>query len=203
MFKVKKTLIFGALTSLLLIYYSPKVQSSILIEPAVGYKQETLKLTHYSQNTDTYKMNGAVLGLKLGVESATGVGISLVGEYSSGKASVNDASTLEKPKFTHTLAGAQLSVSAMNTLKIYLGYAPLNELDIKANTSVNGMKLKGHAYQAGIMIFPTRSLGLGVQYNIHQFKEISGTTFTNGSDIKTYYDKIDAQDISLNLSIAL
>lgn len=171
-----------------------------IFEPGIGYKTETLKLTDLSQNLTTYKFSGAVGSLKIGIQANSGVSLSLVGEHSTGKAEV-DPSVLEKPDYSHTLAGFQIGVSAMNTMKIYLGYAPFNSFEIKSTDSLNDFKLKGHAYQAGIMFFPFSRLGLGAQYNVNQYTEISGTQFNLGPEVDNYFDKIDSQDLSFILAI--
>lgn len=175
---------------------------AFIFEPGIGYKEETLKLTDLSQNLTKLSMKGPVGSLKVGVQSSAGVSLNLVGEQFSGKAELDPTST-DKPKFTHTIAGFQVGVSAMNAMKIYLGYAPYNKLELKDEGSFTGYTLSGHTYQAGVMFFPFRFIGLGVQYNINQYKEIEGTQFTSGKEVDTYFDKIDSQDLSFTLSIML
>lgn len=178
------------------------VAGAFIIEPGVGYKEETLKLTDLSNNLTKYSLTGVVASLKIGVQSAAGVSLLLAGEHISGKAKL-DPESVDKPKFSHTVAGFQIGVSAMNAMKIYLGYSPLNELKLEDEGSFDGFTLSGHTYQAGVMFFPFHFVGLGVQYNIHQFKEISGDTFTAGKEVDTYFTKIDSQDLSFTLSIML
>lgn len=173
-----------------------------LIEPGIGYKQETLKLTDLSQNLTQYKFSGPMMSLKLGVLSSTGVSLAIVGERSSGKVEIDPVVT-DKPKFSHTIAGFQIGVSAMNAMKIYLGYAPYNQFEVETNTSAAGFKLSGHTYQAGVMFFPFQYIGLGAQYNVNQYNEVSGSQFTSGKDTNLYFDKIDSQDLSFSLSIFL
>lgn len=175
---------------------------AFIIEPGIGYKEESLKLTDLSQNLTKYTMTGPVGSLKIGVTSAAGVSLLLTGEQMSGKAKI-EGNEIDKPKFTHTIAGFQVGVSAMNAMKIYLGYSPLNKLEFEDAGTVQGLTLSGHTYTAGVMFFPFRFVGLGVQYNINQFKEVEGDQFTSGKEVDTYYDKIDSTDLTFTLSIML
>lgn len=175
---------------------------AVIIEPGFGYKEETLKLTDLSQNLTKYSMTGPVGSLKIGVSSAAGVSLLLAGEQMKGKAKIEGNET-DKPEFTHTVAGFQVGVSAMNAMKIYLGYSPFNKLEFKNAGMQQGFTLSGHTYQAGVMFFPFRFVGLGVQYNINQFKEVEGAQFTSGKEVDTYFDKIDSTDLSFTLSIML
>lgn len=175
---------------------------SLIIEPGIGYKEESLKLTDLSQDLTKTTMKGPVGSLKLGFLSAAGVSLLLAGEQFTGKAEVEGNAT-DKPKFTHTVAGFQVGVSAMNAMKIYLGYSPLNKLKFEEAGTLPEMTLSGHTYTAGLMFFPFRYLGLGAQYNIHQFKEVEGPQFSNGKDVDLYFDKIDSTDLSFTLSIML
>lgn len=147
-------------------------------------------------------MTGPVGSLKIGVISAAGVSLLLAGEQMSGKAEIEDNLT-DKPKFSHTIAGFQIGVSAMNTMKIYLGYSPLNKLKFADEGSFQGFTLSGQTYTAGVMFFPFRFVGLGVQYNINQFKEIEGANYTSSKEIDDHFDKVDSTDLSFTLSIML
>ena len=173
--------------------------AAFMIEPSIGYRQETVKLTDLSQNQTQVKMNSPVYGLKMGFTNALGISIDLAGSFSNGKTEFTP-NLSEQPDYAHTVGSAQIGVNAMGLLKIYLGYILSDDLEIKTNPMIQGYKLKGQGLQAGLMTFPFPRLGLGIQYNVHQFKEISGTAFTNGSDLKNYFDKVDAQDISANIS---
>ena len=175
---------------------------AVIIEPGIGYKEETLKLTNLSNSLTKISMKGPVASLKLGVQSAAGVSLLLAGEQLRGKAEI-DGNLTDKPAFTHTIAGFQVGVNAMNAMKIYLGYSPLNTLAFEEEGSFNEMTLKGQTYTAGVMFFPFRYIGLGVQYNVNQFKEVEGPTFTSGKDVDLYFDKIDSTDLSFTLSIML
>lgn len=175
---------------------------SVIIEPGIGYKEETLKLTDLSNDLTKFSMKGPVASLKIGVQSAAGVSLLLAGEQIKGKAEI-DGNTLEKPDFSHTVAGFQVGVSAMNAMKIYLGYSPLNKLQFEDAGSFQGFTLSGHTYTAGLMFFPFRYIGLGVQYNVNQFKEVDGPQYSGSKEVDDHFDKIDSTDLSFTLSIML
>ncbi len=179
-----------------------KAAGAVIIEPGIGYKEETLKLTTLSNSLTKFSMKGPVASLKLGVQSAAGVSLLLAGEQLRGKAEI-EGNLNDKPSFTHTIAGFQIGVSAMNAMKIYLGYSPMNKLAFEAEGSSQEMTLNGQTYTAGVMFFPFRYVGLGVQYNVNQFKEVEGPQFTSGKDVDLYFDKIDSTDLSFTLSIML
>lgn len=183
-----------------IILFSSISNAVFMIEPSLGYRQETLKMTSTTQVQSQLKLNAPTYGLKLGFASPIGISFDISGQQTSGKA-VSDPTTSEEPQFSHTVGSAQVGVSAMGILKIYLGYIFLSELEIKSTSLAEGFKMKGPGYQAGLMTFPFPRVGLGLQYNVHQFNEVSGTNFTSGTDIKNYYEKIDVQDISATLSI--
>jgi len=175
---------------------------AFIIEPGIGYKEETLKLTDTSQNLTKMSMTGPVGSLKIGVTSAAGVSLLLAGEQMSGKAEI-EGNLIDKPKFTHTIAGFQIGVSALNAMKIYLGYSPFNKLEFKDEGTFQGFTLSGHTYTAGVMFFPFRFIGLGVQYNINQFKEIEGAQYSASKEVDDHFDKVDSTDLSFTLSIML
>lgn len=177
-------------------------QSAFIIEPGIGYKQESLKLTDLSNNLTKYTLNGPMGSLKIGVQSSAGVSLALSAEQSSGQIMTEPEMT-DKPKFSHTIAGFQIGVSALNTMKIYLGYSPYNKLELKNQGSFTGFTLSGHTYQAGVVFFPFRYVGLGVQYNVNQYQQVSGVDYTSGKEVDTYFDQIDSQDLSISLSIML
>ena len=179
-----------------------KAAGAVIIEPGIGYKEETLKLTTLSNSLTKFSMKGPVASLKLGVQSAAGVSLLLAGEQLRGKAEI-ESNLNDKPSFTHTIAGFQIGVSAMNAMKIYLGYSPMNKLAFEAEGSSQEMTLNGQTYTAGVVFFPFRYVGLGVQYNVNQFKEVEGPQFTSGKDVDLYFDKIDSTDLSFTLSIML
>ncbi len=173
--------------------------ATFIIEPSAGYRQETVKLTDLSQVESQIKINSPVFGLKLGFTNAFGISFDLAGSRSSGKADLTPVVAIP-PDYSHTVGSVQIGVNAMGLLKIYLGYVVFDELELQSNSSFQGYKFKGQGFQAGLMTFPLPRLGLGFQYNVHQFKEISGTNFNLGPDLKNYYTKVDVQDISATLS---
>lgn len=175
---------------------------AFIFEPGIGYKEESLKLTDLSNNLTKFSMMGPVASLKIGVQSAAGVSLLLAGEQSKGKAEI-DGNTLEKPEFAHTIAGFQVGVSAMNAMKIYLGYSPLNKLKLEDADTFQGFTLSGQTYTAGVMFFPFRFVGLGVQYNVNQFKEVEGPQYSSSKEVDDHFDKIDSTDLSFTLSIML
>ncbi len=174
--------------------------AAFMIEPSIGYRQETIKFTDLLLNQSQIKMNSPIFELKLGVATPTGISFDLAASRSSGKVNFEPALS-ESPEYTHTLGSVQVGVNAMEILKIYLGYILHDEFETQSTSSFSGYKLTGQGYQAGLMTFPFPHLGLGLQYNIHQFKEISGAAYTNGKDVKNYFEKIDAQDVSASLSV--
>jgi hypothetical protein len=182
------------------LFFGSISQAIFMIEPSIGYRQETLKTINLAQSETQLKMNAPTYGLKLGFASPIGISFDLAGQQTSGKVN-SEPTPAEEPEFSHTVASAQVGVNAMGILKIYLGYIFSSELEIKS-TSINpGFKMKGPGYQVGLMTFPFPRVGLGLQYNVHQFNEISGANYTNGSDVKNYFEKIDSQDVSATLSI--
>jgi hypothetical protein len=185
--------------SISVLFISFSSYAMFIIEPSAGYRQETVKLTDLLQNQIQIKFNSPIFGLKLGFTNSTGISFDLAGSRSSGKAELIP-SVATPPDYSHTIGSAQIGVNAMGLLKIYLGYVVFDELELQSNSSFQGFKFTGQGFQAGLMTFPLQRLGIGVQYNVHQFKEISGTNFTLGPDIKNYYDKVDVQDVSATLS---
>ncbi len=173
-----------------------------IFEPGIGQKQENVKLTTLALTESELKLKALVTTLKMGIRSPSGVSLVLAGEYSKGKAELEPNLT-DKPEFNHLIAGFQVGVQAMGAMKIYLGYAPHNQLELKNEGTFQGFKLKGNTYQAGLIFYPFKFLGLGAQYNIHQYKEITGSQFTLGPDVKKYFDKIDSQDLSFLLAIEI
>ncbi len=173
-----------------------------IFEPGIGQKQENVKLTTLASVENELKLKALVTTLKIGIRSPSGVSLVLAGEYSKGNAEFEPNIT-EKPEFNHLIAGFQVGVQAMGAMKIYLGYAPHNQLELKDSGTYQGFKLKGNTYQAGLMFYPFKFLGLGAQYNIHQYKEITGSQYTLGPDVKNYFDKIDSQDLSFLLAIEI
>ena len=139
-----------------------------------------------------------VYGLKIGYSSPLGIELNLSYDYSSGKAEIDSA--MEKNDFTQSTASAQLGVSALGVLKIYLGYGFMNDLKIKEGLTASDMNLKGQAYQAGLQFKVLPRIMLGLQYNINQYKTVSGRDFVLGEKIDVYFNKVDSQDYSVSLS---
>ena len=190
-----KTLFALGLT---LIMNSQFAVASAFIEPSIGYRSHILKLTDITSATTEIKMTTPVYGLKFGYSSPLGIDLNLAYDYSAGKAEILPAA--EKNDFTQTTGSVQLGVSALGTLKIYLGYGFLNELKIKQGITTSDMNLKGQAYQAGLQFKLFSRVMLGLQYNINQYKTIEGRNFILGEKIDSYFNKVDSQDYSMTLS---
>lgn len=168
------------------------------IEPFVGYRSETIKLTDFTSTTTEIKANQPCYGLKLGYRSLIGIDVNLAGETSSGQASIS--SQIEKNKFTHTTAALQLGVNALGPVKMYLGSSFLNEFNLEDSSSLQGFKLSGPSFHAGLLFkfFPVVNIGL--QYNLNQYNSIVGPAYMSDSKIETYFNKNDTQDYSIYLS---
>jgi len=174
--------------------------ASLIFEPGLGYKQEQLKLTTLTPSTTTkYSMNSPVASLKIHLYSSTGVSLGIAGEYSSGKAET-DPTTVDRPEFTHFIGSFQLGVSAMESMKIYLGYAPSNNLEFKTNASFTGFSLKGNSYLAGVVLYPFHRFAIGTQYTVSIYKEIIGANYLSSKDTDLHFQKMDSQDISFTIS---
>lgn len=173
--------------------------SSLLLEPSIGYRSETIQLTDLLQNETKLKSSSPVYGLKFGYRSPIGVDVNLAYDYSNGKMEVSGDE--EKSKFTHQTASAQLGINALGLMKIYLGYAFLNELKLEDTLQRQGFKLLGPAYIVGLQFKILPILSLGAQYNLNQFNKITGSAYGLGDDTEKYFTKIDSQDYSINLSL--
>lgn len=196
------TFLITSLGFLLVISGSVAAHADVLFEPSVGYRTESLKLTDKNTTAETkLTMATPVYGLKLGYRSPLGIDINLAGDYSTGKATFSPLS--EKNNFTHTTMAAQLGISAMGLMKIYLGYGFSNELKVDAGTLNSDMKLKGNAYQAGLQFRVSQWFSIGGQYTLNQFSSIEGAAYGAGSSPDLYYSKVDSQDLSLTLSLEL
>lgn len=172
--------------------------AGFFIEPFIGYKSETIKLTDFLNSVTEIKTAEPSYGVKLGYRSLVGIDLNLAGEISTGQASVS--SQIEKSKFSHTNASIQLGVNALGLIKMYLGSSFLNEFNLEDSSSLQGYKLSGPAFHAGLQLkfFPLISLGL--QYNLNQYNSIVGANYIGDSKIETYYSKNDTQDYSIYLS---
>jgi predicted porin len=190
---------FNTILTICLVVSAPfTVKADLFIEPSVGYKSETLKLTDKLSTDTKVTMSTPVYGLKIGLRSPVGIDINLAGDYSTGKATFSP--TDEKNNFNHKVGAVQLGISALGQMKIYLGYGFLNELSIDEGILNSDMKLKGQAYQAGLQFKISPWFYLSGQYDINQFKTIEGKAYTNGSSVDQYYSKIDSQDFTFALS---
>lgn len=172
---------------------------SLLLEPSIGFRNETIHLTDLSQVETKLKSSSPVYGLKLGYHSPMGVDVNLAYDYSNGKMEISGDD--EKSKFSHQTASAQLGINALGTMKIYLGYAFLNEVKLDGTSSREGFKLSGPAYLVGLQFKVFSYVNLGAQYNLNQFNKITGSNYTLGDDTEKYFTKIDSQDYSINLSL--
>lgn len=177
-------------------------QSSFAIvhfEPLAGYQIQNLKLVDLTNTTQEFKSDSPLFGAKFGLKTPFGISLDLVGTYSEGKAK-STPSVSQDPNFTQTVGSVQLGVSAMYLMKLYLGYIFSSESQIKSNSIFPGLKLSGTGYQAGLAFYFFRNWSLTFNYNVHQFKKVSGATYTIGDDVKSYYSKSDLADTSVYLS---
>lgn len=174
-------------------------QAGYFIEPYLGAKTETLKLTDLANSTIEIKSSGTpTFGLKIGYRSLMGIDLNLAGETTSGQATVSGQS--EKIKFSHTIGALQLGVNALGLLKMYLGTSFQNVFTLDDSAGLQGFKLSGPSYQAGLQIRLFQMLNLGLQYNLHQFTTITGPAFAADNRIETHFLKNDSQDYSIYLS---
>ncbi len=187
------------LSLLATVFFVQNSFSFVHFEPLVGYQFQTLKLVDLTNSTQEFKSDSPLVGAKFGVKTPFGVSLDLVGTYSEGKTKSTPAAS-EDPTFTHLVGAAQLGVSASNVMKLYLGTIFTTDYKINPNSLFPGMKLSGTGYQAGIAFFFARNFSFTLNYNIHQFKKITGTTYILGEDPKLYYSKNDLSDVSTFLS---
>jgi hypothetical protein len=176
--------------------------SQYLLEPSVGYRNETVQLTDRTSSVETkLKSSMPVFGLKLGYRSPIGVDIDVAYDYSYGKMDVTRLT--EQNKFTHQNAAAELGINALGLMKIYLGYSFLNQLKLESTPQLEGFKLNGPSYLVGVQFKIISVLNIGAQYNLNQFNRISGSGYTQGDDTEKYFSKVDAQDYKIFLSLSL
>lgn len=173
--------------------------SSLLLEPSIGFRSETIQLTDLSQNETKFKSATPIYGLKVGYRSPIGVDVNLAYDYSNGKMQISGDE--ERMNFSHQTASAQLGINALGLMKIYLGYAFLNEIKLDEIPSLSAFKLSGPAYLVGLQFSLFPYLSLGTQYNLNQFNQITGSAYTVGDDTEKYFTKIDSQDYSIYLSL--
>lgn len=189
--------------SLCLLFASLNTEASLLgrhffLEPLVAYRSENISLTDLTNNLTQIKSSGPSYGTKLGFRSAVGIDLNFVWEIFSGKADYTGQ--IDKVHFNHTSTSFQIGVNSLGLVKMYLGTAFQNQFKTNDTASLQSFTLKGPNYQAGLQLKLWRALNLGAQYNLNQYNEISGNSYTNGSKLNTYFSKIDTQDYILFLS---
>lgn len=192
-------LIIRNLTLVFIVLCSIKSQAFVHFEPFAGYQTQKMKLKDITNVETEINTNAPIVGTRLGLRTPIGISFDLYGSFATGSAKFNPELT-EAPQFTHIVGAAQLGVSALKIMKIYLGYIFSNHYRIEANNFAIEQKFSGIGYQTGIGLYLTNSISLTANYNINQFKSITGETFTNGNDIKTYYSSYDLSDLSFVLS---
>lgn len=173
--------------------------SFVHFEPLAGYQFQTLKLVDLANTAQDFKSDSPLVGAKFGVKTPFGVSLDLIGTYAEGKAKSTPVASFD-PTFTHMVGAAQLGVSASNVMKLFLGYIFTTEYKINQNEIFPGLKLTGPGYQAGVAFFFARNFSFTINYNVHQFKKISGTTYNLGDDVKLYYTTHDLSDLATYLS---
>lgn len=174
-------------------------QAGYFIEPYLGAKTETIKLTDLASSTSEIKAtNVPTIGLKLGYRSLMGIDVNLAGETTSGQATVSNQP--EQIKFSHTMGVLQLGVNALGLVKMYLGTSFRNEFTLEDSPGLQGFKLSGPSYQAGLQLKLFQMINLGLQYNLHQFTTVTGPAFAADNKLETYFLKNDSQDYSIYLS---
>lgn len=173
--------------------------TQLMFEPSIGYRNESLKLTDLLKQETQFKSALPVYGLKVGYRSLIGVDLNLAGEYSKGQLEVTGLT--EKSDYSHQSASVELGVSALGLLKIYLGYSFMNEFKVENSNSLQGFKLSGPAYLAGLQLKLFPYINLGLQYNLNQFNKISGSAYTANDSTESYFSKVDSQDYSIYLTL--
>lgn len=181
-----------------LLFANSKAFAVFFTEPYLGYKSESIKLTDLSNSRTEISTAQPNFGLKLGYRSNVGVDINISGEFSSGTAKVSTLT--EQPKFTRALHSIQLGVNALGPVKMYLGTALTNEFKLEDSASLQGFKLAGPSYHAGVLFRLFTFMNLGLQYNLNQYNTIEGANYNSGNKTETYYNKIDNQDYAFYLS---
>ena len=134
----------------------------------------------------------------MGYRSFIGVDLNLVGEISSGSATISGLP--EKNNYSHKSAGVQLGVNALGLVKMYLGSMFVNDFTVDDSSLVPGFTLSGPSYHAGIQFKAFPFLSLGLQYTLNQYNTVKGTAYGAGDKLETYYSKNDTQDYSIYLA---
>ena len=168
------------------------------IEPSIGLRTETMKLTDLSSNTTDVKMSAPQIGLKFSYRNRSGLEVGIGGDYSTGKADISGVA--EKNDFVKTNTGITIGVNSLGIVKMYLGASLSNEFVLKESPSLQEVKFSGSSYQAGLVFKLLRWLNFGLQYNLNQYTKVSGQAYQLGSGLEAYFSKVDTQDYTGFLS---
>lgn len=196
------TLFISTLATLLLTLQANAgiLGSSVFIEPSLGYKVESTKLTDLALTTTEIKTAAPAFGLKLSYRNASGVELALGGEYVKGSASISNLN--DKNEFSKSTAGVSIGVNSLGFVKMYLGASFHNEFVIAQSDQIQETKFSGPSYQAGLIFRVLPTLNLGFQYNLNQYNKVKGNTYLLGENTESYYSKVDTQDYSIFISTA-
>ncbi len=172
------------------------------ITPNIGYRNLTLKATDILNNSSETESNNLFYGLKLGLMSGSGINFDIAGSLSSGKAKSTLSGFETEQDLNHKIISASLGVTAMNTFKIFLGYIFIDELTIKTpSVPLSQIELTGPGFLVGVGVHMTQSISATLQYDVHQFNQVKLESVGQFQDIKTAYEKLDTQSISLGLGM--
>ena len=172
--------------------------AQFFIEPSLSYNFETTKLTDLLSTVTETKSHSPQVGLRLGLRSLSGVDLNLFAEMAQGKAETSGFT--EKNNFTKTTTGFELGVNSLGPVKMYLGASLANSFKMDQSSQLAGFTVSGPSYRAGLLVRAYGKLNVGVQYNLNQYDKISGSAFTNGDKLSTYFSKVDNQNYSLIFS---
>lgn len=174
---------------------------SFFVEPLAGYRSEIINLTDLTDTTTQITASAPNFGLKLGFRSVLGIDLNLAGEIMSGNAGVSSQSG--DSAFTHKSAAVHIGVNSLGLIKMYLGTSLWNEFELKDTAALPGFKLSGPSFLAGLQLNFLPFLSLGLQYTLNQYDTIRGAAYASGSELDTYFKKVDTQDYSVYLSFPL
>ena len=172
--------------------------TSFFLEPYLGFKTENSKLTGLLSPSMEIKSSSPYAGLKLGYRSFSGIDLNLYADYTKGKAHVDILP--DNNDFSKTSAGVQLGINSLGQVKMYLGGTFQNDFKIEDSSQTQAFTLSGPSYHAGILLKIVPYLNVGLQYNLNQYNKISGSAYSSGDSLDSYYSKIDTQEYSLYLS---
>lgn len=183
----------------ILIFSADFAHAGYFFEPYLGLKTETIKLTDLASATTVINSsNIPTLGLKFGYRSLMGIDLNLAAETTAGQATVSNQT--DKIKFSHAMGVIQLGVNALGPVKMYLGSSFQNDFTLDDSSGLQGFKLSGPSYQAGLQLKLFQQLHLGLQYNLHQFSTITGPNYAANNKLETFFLKNDSQDYTIYLS---